>query len=1019
MIDNRQYILFSETILNSTLHISVTRSAINGLVENYLDPMDFFRRISTSNPVRMFKVSSAENGDSIRLYTRQGSLVLRPDQQSSALTAVAFYPYSVRDENDAFSRGYSVQFNGISVCVKWHERESYALYYNGEVYETREEARFKSLCNCTQDLFNLLEVEDTRPERAKLREERKELSSILDKAENYAELSSQLEQINAEKLGRINYIKFESLERNRVDRAAYRFTVDKKYEKEIKVRNTLAIHKNENDSIKGEVISVSSNNRFAFIDVLFQENTDDRDIPKKGYMSIEVNSVNLRVQKSAIDKIRDGSAKASYMFDVLGRHMPAGFSRNDLTSTEAFLKEKGKNQSQINAVKNGINSKDIYLVMGPPGTGKTTVIVECVKYFVRRNQRVLISSQNNKAVDNVIERMGEEKNLDILRIGSEANLQEGVIPFMFEKKISALRRSIDYAVTHNKKEFDEIIKQWMQYALLIKNTYLLRVEKIDSDMNNAVALAEKHISPLLIDLHDAREQIESVNRELAEVQSELGVHIERVRELQKMGPIMGAIFGLFWGKSVTAYRELEPRFKQLVEDRSELRKKYRTLYDRYEKAISNFKLMVLPQLNKEIETFRTGDYESLQDRKPAADEYGIFAEAEQYTPSLYSIESWKNYLRIIAAAIKRSESVENIIVEWRNEVNSSQNYALNDLILESVDLVGATCVGVLSQRRFSELDFDVTIIDEAGQIQIQNALVPMSVSNKVIMLGDHKQIPPIADPDLIKLCESNEVETDLLEKSLFEELYNVLPETNKTLLDTQYRMPAEIADIISEWFYDGKYKSGTKHSKEAFIPSLFRKNLVLIDTSKEKRRKDQKSPEGGYRNVLEAEVVKQLLKAICLDNEIGTEEIGVISAWNYQVATIKEAIAGVFEPEQIRGMVASLDSFQGQERNVIIYSFTKSNEKIPPEKRRIGFLNELRRLNVAISRCKKTLIMIGDFDFLTSCKHMDIDEDGNEIYEKSEAQFSDFIKLLVKRVEEGSGEHLTVKSFYRRIGEAE
>jgi superfamily I DNA and/or RNA helicase len=65
----------------------------------------------------------------------------------------------------------------------------------------------------------------------------------------------------------------------------------------------------------------------------------------------------------------------------------------------------------------------------------------------------------------------------------------------------------------------------------------------------------------------------------------------------------------------------------------------------------------------------------------------------------------------------------------------------------------------------ANLDFDVTIIDEAGQIQVHNALVPMSVSNKLIMLGDHKQIPPTADQELMDLCVENGVKTELLEKS--------------------------------------------------------------------------------------------------------------------------------------------------------------------------------------------------------------------------------------------------------------
>ena len=92
-----------------------------------------------------------------------------------------------------------------------------------------------------------------------------------------------------------------------------------------------------------------------------------------------------------------------------------------------------------------------------------------------------------------------------------------------------------------------------------------------------------------------------------------------------------------------------------------------------------------------------------------------------------------------------------------------------------------------------------------------------------------------------------------------------------------------------------------------------------------------------------------------------------------------------------------MDSFQGQERDLIIYSFTKSSKK-SPARRRIGFLNELRRLNVAMSRSKKTLVMIGDMTFLSSCEHQDVDEEGNAIYAHSEKEFSTFISKMLHDV---------------------
>lgn len=113
-------------------------------------------------------------------------------------------------------------------------------------------------------------------------------------------------------------------------------------------------------------------------------------------------------------------------------------------------------------------------------------------------------------------------------------------------------------------------------------------------------------------------------------------------------------------------------------------------------------------------------------------------------------------------------------------------------------------------------------------------------------------------------------------------------------------------------------------------------------------------------------------------------------------------------------MVATLDSYQGQERDIILYSFTKSSND-SPKKRRIGFLNELRRLNVAMTRCKKMLILIGDMEFLGGCEHCDKDDSGHLIYDKSEKQFSDFINKMVSDVKKGRGELISYQEFVRRV----
>ena len=119
-------------------------------------------------------------------------------------------------------------------------------------------------------------------------------------------------------------------------------------------------------------------------------------------------------------------------------------------------------------------------------------------------------------------------------------------------------------------------------------------------------------------------------------------------------------------------------------------------------------------------------------------------------------------------------------------------------------------------------------------------------------------------------------------------------------------------------------------------------------------------------------------------------------------------------PEEIDGMVATLDSFQGQERKMIIYSSTRSNTW-PPDSRRIGFLSELRRLNVAFTRCQEQLVIIGDMDFLSSCEYEEKDEEGQPLPNKSEKEFSQFIKHLVDQVKAGAGQFIDSREFLKQI----
>ena len=707
------------------------------------------------------------------------------------------------------------------------------------------------------------------------------------------------------------------------------------------------------------------------------------------------------------------------MKNVLGGNKTEGFDDKDLSGLIYRLENQKPyppNRSQITAIEKGIRSKDVFLVMGPPGTGKTTVILEWVKYFVNvEHKRVLVSSQNNKAVDNVLARLGEEKDIDIIRIGSEAKLQDSVKDFMFEKKLVRLGDSIDTATNSNIDKLETAIRDWTEYrqSFFSFSKQLAEVDEINDRYRESIETQlepiKKRQNRFFEDALLKRKEYNLKNNRLIELKESIDRYNSKNIIIRKLTEAQNK-------EELALAQAIEKELTTLKEsiDKAEADfARYSAMYSETESAIKEKFDRDMARAQKK----KLSGYESINMVLPRIPRIAhLFESIVIFKDDLDSPVRLRALLDRIDGEIQRAKKLLANEKQWREDIVGKQNYALNEIILETVDLVGATCIGVSSQKRFANLQFDVTIIDEAGQIQIHNALVPMSVSNKLIMLGDYKQIPPSADQELVEACEINGVDPDLLKKSLFEKMYTELPDTNKMMLDTQYRIPGEIADTISEWFYNGEYKSfDGKRNMKGLLPGLSEKPFVIIDTSGVKGRYEERTPERGTFNVLEAEICRNIVDYIVREKVgVKLDEIGVISAYGDQVARIKKSLKGVVPPEAANSMVATLDSFQGQERDLIIYSFTKSSGK-KPTMSRIGFLNELRRLNVAMSRSKKTLIMIGDMRFLAGCLYQDVDDMEEPIYEHSEKEFSDFIRKMLDDVKDGRGELVAYDEFARRI----
>lgn len=283
------------------------------------------------------------------------------------------------------------------------------------------------------------------------------------------------------------------------------------------------------------------------------------------------------------------------------------------------------------------------------------------------------------------------------------------------------------------------------------------------------------------------------------------------------------------------------------------------------------------------------------------------------------------------------------IDELHDDIKRIENKMIRDII-ETSDVILSTNSSAALES-IAKTKFDVAIIDEASQATIPSVLIPIAKAHRFILAGDHKQLPPTIISD----------KAQELEKTLFEELIKMYPFKSQ-LLNVQYRMNSLLMKFPNKEFYNNGLKSDSSVD-DITINDIINSNkkegaMLFIDTSDEdsdgeRHLKDSKS----IINELEAEIAVKVADDY-LKAGLNEEDIGIISPYADQVKIIQERT-----PVEVK----TVDGFQGREKEIIIISTVRSNEN-----GNIGFLRDLRRLNVAITRAKRKLIIIGNINTLNN-----------------------------------------------------
>ncbi len=267
-------------------------------------------------------------------------------------------------------------------------------------------------------------------------------------------------------------------------------------------------------------------------------------------------------------------------------------------------------------------------------------------------------------------------------------------------------------------------------------------------------------------------------------------------------------------------------------------------------------------------------------------------------------------------------------------------------------IVGATCYSPYT-RKLDFMDWDIIIIDEAGQLTIPLAIAAMVKGGKYILIGDHKQLPPIV---------AENKDDIVFTKSIFEHLFKY---NEGIMLDITYRMNKQINDFPSRQFYEGKLKPFSRNENWILdVVNEFGKHKDILDISKPEVLFCHKHSSNQSRSDFEANLVAELINEY-VSKGLSGKDIAVITPFRAQVRQIKKYVSKLPFYERFKEdlLIDTVERIQGQERDVIIYSLATSDPE--KAKQRADFFFNPNRFNVAITRARKKRIVIASISLFS------------------------------------------------------
>ena len=489
----------------------------------------------------------------------------------------------------------------------------------------------------------------------------------------------------------------------------------------------------------------------------FRQPLELRQLQRVEWLAPQVSTRQYSIQHAAVNALRNGESLNPALLPLIVENR-----FEDYALPEVLDQAERHNLAQQTLIERAMLVPDLLLALGPPGTGKTDTIRAIAARQAALGKKVLVTSKNNKAVDNVLAGLG---HLQTLRIGREEVVTPEVRPMLIDQRAASMQQQILSNIEPVQASLEGMEQRWNEIQQGFE-----QLARLTGAWRGAQTTLERQLADVASWQRDTFHRVQPVlNRQLNRYFSEcvrlnqtvrltekLRRRLNRLHALSRI-PLLGQFVILWAGKLAEDWQQAAKNLQTAQEQVAKLRDSIQSIWQAYRlHAVGSEEVLLLKRAVLQAEDALQAVLAELTE---AQTRLTRLADSLHGAPLLQidTPQAVDDTLREWRAWTELSRRRKGLLSDWR-ELLQARPQVLYPALIRGADVIGATCIGIATDARFEDLAFDLVIADEAGQVQVMDLLVPLVRARRAVLVGDHLQLPPVVEPEITARIRENEPE---------------------------------------------------------------------------------------------------------------------------------------------------------------------------------------------------------------------------------------------------------------------